>query len=142
VERRFDSAVLPAAGAGRRVRDQPYSIILPKHLMPVGGRPAIFDPLALIRSLRISKIRVVVAPGDSLNERMVTDQSDPSVIFRFIEQPVPDGLGSAILRVERLINEPLLALLPDEVTFVGGLEGMMYPTEAHDPPAVECIVSD
>jgi glucose-1-phosphate thymidylyltransferase len=142
VERRFDSAVLPAAGAGRRIRDQPYSVILPKHLLPVAGRPAIFYPLALIRSLGISKIYVVVAPGDSLTERIVTNQSDPSVIFRFIEQPVPDGLGSAILRVERLVNEPFLALLPDEITFVEGLEGMMYPIEAHDALAVECVVSD
>lgn len=54
-------ALIPAAGAGSRMRDE-----LPKQYLPLAGKPMIYHALKMIcNSLRIARVFVVLAPGDN-----------------------------------------------------------------------------
>jgi len=105
-------AIIPVAGAGTRLR--PHSLIIPKVLINVGGKPILghiidkalysgIDDIAFIIGYRGKQIREFV-------------EANYSFKYTFIEQKEILGLAHAIgLAAEYLKDEPVFVMLGDTV---------------------------
>ncbi len=54
-------AVVLAAGWGTRLR--PFTHTLPKHLLPLAGKPLIRHVLAMVREAGLTEVGLVVSPA-------------------------------------------------------------------------------
>lgn len=124
-------AVVPCAGLGTRLLPTTKSV--PKELLPVRGRPAIHWVLEEALNAGLTEIVVVTNSLKSTLKHYLTplDNDHPllghpglsdlrTILDRsnitFVEQPEPRGLGDALLRCRKLVeNEPFALLLPDNV---------------------------
>jgi UTP--glucose-1-phosphate uridylyltransferase len=111
-------AVIPAAGRGTRLR--PFSLVVPKELVPLGSKPAIHFILDEIAQARLDEAIVVVAPDKELLRRHLDLQQEhgawPGLRVRYATQPEPTGLADAItLCAGHLEAEPFAVLLPDNI---------------------------
>ncbi|MBI1910275.1 MAG: UTP--glucose-1-phosphate uridylyltransferase [Deltaproteobacteria bacterium] len=128
-------AVIPAAGYGTRFL--PATKVVPKELFPIGNKPAIQYIVEEAVQAGVQEIVFITSEGKKLIEDYFKpsppleaflkekDKLDllpriealPSLAqFHFVNQPVPKGLGDAVLCAKEIIgNEPFLVLLPDDV---------------------------
>jgi UTP--glucose-1-phosphate uridylyltransferase len=131
-------AVVPAAGLGSRFL--PVSRVVPKELLPFGTRPLIHHALDEVERAGFERAAVVISPdkaairtyfeADPGLERRLEERGDQRGLgelreaaaiaarlqLRFVEQPLPLGLGEAVARCGRLAaGEPFAVLLPDDV---------------------------
>ncbi|MEO0069733.1 MAG: sugar phosphate nucleotidyltransferase [candidate division WOR-3 bacterium] len=104
--------VIPAAGEGQRLR--PHTLVRPKVMLEVAGKPIIGHIVDRLKELKPEVICVVVPPHD----RTIKDylQANFSLNFEFVVQPLPKGLADAVLCAEAAIrNLPMLVLLGDTI---------------------------
>ncbi len=107
-------AVIPAAGAGTRLR--PLTDRTPKPLLAVAGKPILAHILDRVAAARPDRIVLVVgpgAPGDRLRAYAASRRDLP---IACVLQEAPLGLGHAVLqaRVE-VAGAPLLIVLGDTI---------------------------
>jgi UTP--glucose-1-phosphate uridylyltransferase len=113
---------------------------VPKELLPFGTRPLIHHALAEAERAGFERAVIVISPGkagirtyfeaDPALERGLLERGDQRGLaelraavatarrlrLRFVEQPLPLGLGDAVARGGRLATgEPFAVLLPDDV---------------------------
>ncbi len=102
-----------AAGWGTRLR--PFTYTLPKHLLPVAGKPVIRHVLDMIASAGIEEIGIVVSPATlELFRRALAPQT--SVHITYILQPEPKGLAHAMLCAQGFVgHEDFLMVLGDNL---------------------------
>jgi UTP--glucose-1-phosphate uridylyltransferase len=134
--------VIPAAGIGSRFL--PTSRAVPKELLPLGLKPLIHHALeeaeragftmavvvlspnkAAIRSYferEPSLERALEARGDGPGLAMLREASAIAerLNVRFVEQPLPRGLGDAVLRCRPVAGDNFAVLLPDDVVVGSG----------------------
>jgi len=128
-------AVIPAAGLGTRML--PVSKVVPKELLPVGGKPLIQYAIEEAIASGIEEIVVVSGPRKSWLETFLKSYRELAVERRargkqlelesldspsslghitVVQQPVPLGLGDAVLCTQSVIGrEPFAVILPDAV---------------------------
>ena len=126
-------AVIPAAGLGTRMF--PVSRVVPKELLPIGGKPLIQYAIDEAVASGIEEIVVVIGPRKSWLESFLNpdreSQSEPlshgkkvdaesldafSSLARItiVQQSMPLGLGDALLCAQPTVGEePFAVILPD-----------------------------
>jgi UTP--glucose-1-phosphate uridylyltransferase len=112
------NVVIPAAGLG--VRFRPLSRIVPKELLPMGGKPLIHHALEEADRAGFEQAVVVLSPTKSsireYFELAETRELARRLRLAFVEQPKADGLGQAVLLAARRMGADRFAvLLPDDV---------------------------
>lgn len=147
--------IVPAAGAGRRIRPLAFS----KELLPVGSRvdgeterPRAVSEYLLERMLiaGADKICFVVNPGKSDIVEYYGGRSGPAFIFYAVQQN-PEGLCDSIFRAVPLIEprESVCIGLPDTIWFPEDgfaqlpddrLAFLLFPVE--HPEYFDAVVSD
>ncbi|HEY7104824.1 MAG TPA: bifunctional UDP-N-acetylglucosamine diphosphorylase/glucosamine-1-phosphate N-acetyltransferase GlmU [Acidimicrobiia bacterium] len=90
-KRRPLSAVVPAAGEGKRMKSA-----TPKVLHPLCGRPMILHVLDALAALPLDRIVVVVGVGAEDVTKTVQEHLSGSVPVEFVEQSVQRGTGDAV----------------------------------------------
>lgn len=105
-------AIIPVAGAGTRLR--PHSLIIPKVLINVGGKPILGHIIDKALDSGIDDITFIIGyRGKQIKEFV---ESNYSFKHTFIEQKEILGLAHAIgLAGEFLNNEPVFIMLGDTV---------------------------
>jgi len=123
-------AVIPAAGLGTRMLS--VSNVIPKELLPLGGKPLIQHAIEEAIESGVEEVIVVTRPeksllnaflagdwelaGSALGQKADTDALSRKVNFILVDQPQPRGLGDALLCAQSAIgNEPFGVILPDAI---------------------------
>jgi UTP--glucose-1-phosphate uridylyltransferase len=127
-QRQIRKGVIPAAGLGTRM--QSLTQVLPKEMLPIGGRPMIsyaiqeavlagLEELYIIIYSRKDILRRYLESEDVRRDiREVHGQHIPPLSLTFIDQPTPLGSGDAIYRARELIgDEPFALMMPDFILF-------------------------
>lgn len=141
-------AIVPAGGRGTRMR--PLSVAVPKELLPVGRLPVVEHVVGELAAAGVEHVTIVTATGkhaleDHLEARAVEHGDWPALAA--VRQPVPRGLGDAILRAAPWCgDEPFAialgdALLPADGALVRRL-GAAIAAGAEAAVAVEAVPAD
>ena len=115
---RIRHAVIPAAGHGTRMK--PFSTLVPKELVPIGSRPALEWIVAEAVEAGIRNLGVIVGPHKGLVHRALDDLRTrgelEGVEVVYLEQPVAEGLGHALMLARDWVGaRPWAVLLPDNL---------------------------
>lgn len=106
-------AVVLAAGWGTRLR--PFTFTLPKHLLPVAGKPLIRHVLEMIGAAGIEEVGIVVSPS-TLELFRQAIAKEKNLHITYILQSEPKGLAHAVLCAEGFVgNEDFLVVLGDNL---------------------------
>lgn len=110
-------AIIPAAGAGTRLRPHTYTV--PKILINVAGKPMIsylIDELLTVKELD-TIIMIVGHLGEQVESYIKTVYAKKTKIeFKFIEQSEMKGLGHAVYQAADLLKtEPVVIILGDTI---------------------------
>ncbi len=107
--------IIPAAGIGKRL--QPHTLIRPKPLLPVAGKPMlahILDPLVMLEPAEF--VFVIGHLGNQIVDYVGTNYRFKA---NFVEQKELLGLGYAInVALEKITPGPLLIILSDTIARV------------------------
>ncbi len=126
-------AVIPAAGLGTRFL--PVSRVVPKELMPIGGKPALHWVLEELAQAKVFDVAIVISPGKKLLKDYCTASDitydhqlkNPSLLkdlkafmgqfnFHWVMQDKPDGLGHAVHCAKSVANGAWpIVVLPDMI---------------------------
>ncbi|NNM83319.1 MAG: NTP transferase domain-containing protein [Burkholderiales bacterium] len=107
-------AVIQAGGKGARLR--PYTLILPKPLMPVGDLPVIETLLKWLRRNGVSETCVTVGYLGHLIRALCGDGSQWDMKIRYSEEPEPLGTVGALNLLRDHLDETFLMLNGDLIT--------------------------
>ena len=107
-------AVIIAGGAGTRLR--PLTYVVPKCMLPVGGKPLLERTVKYLRTYGFSDFVVCVA---YLKKQIIDafgDGSDLGVKIQYAEAEGPLGTAGQLKTAEKYIDDDFLALNGDVVT--------------------------
>jgi UTP--glucose-1-phosphate uridylyltransferase len=134
--------VIPAAGLGRRFL--PFSRVVPKELLPIGGKPLIHHALDEAERAGFDQAVIVLSPGKVLIKTYFESGDALAVAqrlhLRFVEQPEPNGVGNAVLIAASQLNtEQCAVLLPDDVVTTSGHWGGLLSLHRLTGAACVCV---
>jgi len=140
-------ALILCAGKGTRLR--PLTYAMPKHLIPVAGKPILDYALEKIKRCGIEEVGIVISPETGGE---IVEHCGPR--FTYIAQEKPLGIAHAV-KVSRdfLKDDPFLLFLGDnllEEEFIlgkeeflkGEAEALIYLKEVEDPRRFGVAVLD
>ena len=107
-------AVILAGGTGTRL--QPYTLVLPKPLMPVGDLPVIEMLLKWLRRNGVGRITITIGPLGHLIRALCGDGSQWDMNIRYSEEPEPLGTIGPLLLLRKQLSEMFLVLNGDLIT--------------------------
>lgn len=107
-------AVIQAGGKGTRL--QPYTLVLPKPLMPVGNLPVIENLLKWLRRNSISKVYITIGYLGHLIRSICGDGSQWDMDIRYSEETEPLGTMGPLHLIREQLNETFLVLNGDLIT--------------------------
>ncbi len=107
-------AVIIAGGAGTRLR--PLTYVVPKCLLPVGGKPLLERTVKYLRTYGFSEFVVCVAYLKKQIIDSFRDGSDLGVKMEYAEAEEPLGTGGQLKTAAKYIDGDFLALNGDVVT--------------------------
>ena len=107
-------AVIQAGGKGTRLR--PYTLILPKPLMPVGNLPVIELLLKWLRRNGVREVFVTTGYLGHLLKALCGDGSQWDMRIEYSEEPEPLGTVGALNLVRDGLDETFLVLNGDLLT--------------------------
>jgi UTP--glucose-1-phosphate uridylyltransferase len=122
-------AVIPAAGMGTRM--QSLTNVLPKEMLPIGGKPMISYAIQEAALCNLDEIFIVINEHKAVLRRFLESEELARAIpsgrlakavslpsLTFVNQPIPRGSGDAICRARECIgDEPFALMMPDFVFF-------------------------
>lgn len=112
----IDTAVIPAAGYGSRMR--PLTMAIPKEMFPLGDLPIIEHIIMELISSGIKRICIVLRKGKRVIKEYF-DRRKPlckKADLYFAYQKEPLGLGDAIRRAKEFIGgNPFVMAIPDQL---------------------------
>ena len=126
------TAVIPAAGMGKRLR--PLTRAIPKPLLPLGRKPVIQHIVEELANAGIEKIVFITGESGDLLEKhfSCSEIAGRDVEFLYIRQHKPLGLGHAVLQAARILkDEQFVVALGDSIINeedAGNLVGKMIRT--------------
>ena len=112
----IDTAVIPAAGHGLRMR--PLTSVVPKEMFPLGRSALIEYTIRELLDSGITRICVVIRKGkEAIKEYLLwRKKSFNEVELYFAYQKAPLGLGDAIRRAKDFIRGvPFVMAIPDQI---------------------------
>lgn len=107
-------AVIQAGGRGTRLR--PYTLILPKPLMPVGSLPVIERLLKWLRRNGVTEVFVTTGYLGHLLKALCGDGTQWDMSIKYSEEPEPLGTVGALNLVRDGLDETFLVLNGDLLT--------------------------
>ncbi len=107
-------AVIQAGGRGTRLR--PYSLVLPKPLMPVGDLPVIEMLLKWLRRNGIRKVYITIGYLGHLIRALCGDGSQWDIEIIYSEESEPLGTVGPLHLIRRHLDETFLMLNGDLIT--------------------------
>jgi len=107
-------AVIQAGGMGTRLR--PYTLILPKPLMPVGDQPVIEMLLKWLRRNGVSDSYVTIGYLGHLIKALCGDGSQWDMGITYSEEPEPLGTVGALSLIEDQLDSTFYMLNGDLIT--------------------------
>ena len=107
-------AVIQAGGQGTRLR--PYTLILPKPLMPVGGIPVIELLLKWLRRNGTTEAFITTGYLGHLLTALCGDGRQWDMNISYSEEPEPLGTVGALRLLEKQLTETFLVLNGDLIT--------------------------
>ncbi len=114
MERVIETAVIPAAGFGKRMA--PLTTFFPKEMFPIGKLPMIEHTIIELRQSGIKRICVVVRKGKEVIEEYLRRRKYKEIEVSFTYQRKPLGAGDALrLAKESVGGAPFVMALPDQI---------------------------
>ncbi len=107
-------AVIQAGGRGTRLK--PYTLVLPKPLMPVGGHPVVELLLKWLRRNGIKDIYITIGYLGHLIKALCGDGLQWDLCIRYSEETEPMGTVGALQLLREHLKEPFLVLNGDLLT--------------------------
>lgn len=107
-------ALILAGGAGTRLR--PLTYVLPKALLPVGGKPLIERTIEYLKSYGIMEYVICVAYLKKQIISTIGDGSNLGVSIQYAETDMPMGTAGQLKSAEHLLHGRFLAMNGDIVT--------------------------
>jgi len=117
VRARVDTAVIPAAGFGTRLR--PLTLAIPKEMLPLGRAPVLQHVLLEARDAGIGRAVLVVSPGKEMIRAFFGDGARLGIRVDYALQPEMRGLGDALLRAEEWVDGRPFAVLFGDCVVTG-----------------------
>ncbi len=107
-------AVIQAGGLGTRLR--PYTLVLPKPLMPVSGTPVIEMLLKWLRRNGVDESYITTGYLGHLIKALCGDGSQWDLAISYSEEPEPLGTVGALTLLEGKLDDTFLVLNGDLIT--------------------------
>ncbi len=107
-------AVIQAGGKGRRLR--PYTLVLPKPLMPVGDLPVIEMLLKWLRRNGLEEVYITIGYLEHLIRALCGNGSQWGMRITYSEEPEPLGTIGPLLLIREHLTERFLVLNGDLIT--------------------------
>ena len=104
--------------AGRGSRMQPFSDVFPKPLLPVCNKPMIVHQIEFMASLGIREVVVLIGHKGYEIAKELGDGSAYGVSVRYVEQEKMLGIGHAVGRLEREMQDDSFLLMLGDIYFV------------------------
>ena len=106
-------AIVLAGGRGSRLR--PYTVVLPKPLMPVGDRPVLDIVVRQLRRAGFERLTVATGYLAELIEAFLGDGGSYGIAVDYFREVKPLGTAGSLALIEGL-EEPFLVMNGDVVT--------------------------
>ncbi|HST56488.1 MAG TPA: sugar phosphate nucleotidyltransferase [Solirubrobacteraceae bacterium] len=106
-------AVILAGGVGSRLR--PYTVVLPKPLMPIGDRPVLDIVVRQLRRARFERITIATGYLAELIEAFFRDGSAYEIPIDYFREETPLGTVGALALIEGL-DDSFLVMNGDILT--------------------------
>ena len=107
-------AVIQAGGKGTRLR--PYTLVLPKPLMPVGEHPVIELLIKWLRRNGIAEVFITTGYLGHLLRAVCGDGAQWDMRIRYSEEPEPLGTVGALQLIREHLTDTFLMLNGDLIT--------------------------
>lgn len=107
-------AVIQAGGKGTRLA--PYTLVLPKPMMPVGDQPVIEILLKWLRRNSISSVHITTGHLAHLLKAFCQDGSQWDMNINYCQEPEPLGTVGSLQLIKEELTEPFLMLNGDLIT--------------------------
>jgi dTDP-glucose pyrophosphorylase len=136
------TAIVPAAGEGKRINDLKFTRILPKAMLPVLDKPILHYIIQLLKSNEIETVYLIVGYKKDLIINYFGNGSDFGLTIKYVEQPQRLGIADAIYRVskETYLQEPFIVVLGDSFFIEPELKGLIEIFWKNQAIAVEGVV--
>lgn len=134
------TGVILAAGAGARIR--PLSFEYPKPLLPVCNRSVIAHQIDYMKSVGISRVRIVVG---HLGRHIMDEFGDGQhlgIEIRYIIQEKPLGIAHAVYQLEDDLEGPMLLFLGDIFFVPDRLERMIQSFYSREAAAILAVIRE
>ncbi|EKD57105.1 MAG: putative dTDP-glucose pyrophosphorylase [uncultured bacterium] len=90
---------------------------LPKSLVPIGQKPMLYYIIKNLKSMKITKIYLLVNYKKNLIKRYLAEEPEfKEIDFYYIHSQPNLGLAQVIQKTERFIKEPFVVFLGDDFT--------------------------
>jgi len=107
-------AVILAGGIGTRMR--PLTYVIPKAMLPIGGKPLLEHTIRYLKEHGITEVIVCVAYLKTHIMDYFKDGKDLEVEIRYAEADMPLGTAGQLKTAEKHISERFLAMNGDIIT--------------------------
>jgi len=107
-------AVIQAGGKGTRLA--PYTLILPKPMMPVGEQPVIEILLKWLRRNSIEEVSITTGHLAHILKAFCQDGEQWGMKINYCEEPEPLGTVGSLQLIKDVLTEPFLMLNGDLIT--------------------------
>jgi len=107
-------AVILAGGIGTRMR--PLTYVIPKAMLPIGGKPLLEHTVRYLKEHGIAEVIVCVAYLKTHIMDYFKDGKDLGVEIRYAEADMPLGTAGQLKTAEKHISERFLAMNGDIIT--------------------------
>ena len=107
-------AVIQAGGKGTRLR--PYTLALPKPLMPIGDCPIIEVLLKWLRRWGVQEIYITLGYLGGLIRSLCGDGSQWDMTIKYCQEPEPLGTIGALRLIKNCLKETFLTINGDVIS--------------------------
>ena len=134
---RITKAIL--TGGGRATRLRPITSTINKHLIPLAGKPMIFQAIEKVVEAGITDIFINTNPGDTQIQKAVGDGSRWGVHITYFEQTGgPQGIAHVVKCAEQFVGEdPFMFYLSDNI-ILGSLKPLVEQFSSGDS---DCLLT-